>query len=59
MEEFQKLKKQLKGLENHESELDKHIEHLENHRNELKRDHAYGRYAYVTYEDLDYLNRNR
>lgn len=46
-------------LQKHESEIEKHIEHLENHKNELKRDSTYARYAYVTYEDLEYLNKNR
>jgi hypothetical protein len=31
---------------------------LENHKNDLKRDHIYARYAYVTYEDLEHLNKN-
>jgi hypothetical protein len=52
------LKSKLKDLQKHEEELEKHLEHLENHKNELKRDHIYARYAYVTYEDLEFLNKN-
>lgn len=58
-EQFQVLKRELKKLQKHEFEIDKHIEHLENHKNELKMDHAYSKYAYVSYEDLDHLNRGR
>lgn len=32
---------------------------MENHKNELKLDDTYARYAYVTYEDLEYLNKHR
>jgi hypothetical protein len=32
---------------------------LEGHKNDLKKDHIYARYAYVTYDDLEYLNKNR
>ena len=58
-EQYLQLKRELKKLQKHELDLDRHIDHLENHKNELKRDHAYARYAYVTYEDLEFLNRNR
>ena len=59
LDEYQQLKNKLKELKNHETELDKHLQHLENHKNELKMDDTYARYAFVTYEDLEYLNKHR
>ena len=46
-------------MKEQEDELDKHLAHLESHRNDLKRDPIYARFAYVTYEDLEYLNSNK
>ena len=37
--------------------MDRHIENLERHKNDLRRDSVYGKYAFVTYEDLDILNQ--
>lgn len=34
-----------------------HLQRLEDQRDQLKKDDHYRRFAYVTYEDLDVLNR--
>ena len=59
LEEYQALQESLAELDRHEAQLDKHLDHLESHKNDLKKDPAYGRFAYVTYEDLEYLNSSR
>ena len=53
------LQNTLKELKEHEEELDRHLAHLESHKNDLKRDPIYARFAYVTHDDLEYLNKNR
>ena len=45
-------------LEEQDKELDKYYELLEKKRDSLKRESAYARFAYATFEDLEILNQN-
>lgn len=58
-QEYTKLTKRVKELQEQEVLLDQHLSHIEGHRQSLKRDKMYANYAYLYISDFEVLHNAR